>query len=114
MATSDSLALLAALTDSVGRWGDGATPDQWADAEAILSLDGPRRHRLGRAKGYSKTRDVAALSLVALLNQFPPGAQGFAAAADADQAGLLRTAMAAFVNNTPELAERVKVDARKV
>ena len=52
-ATTDSLDLLAALTDSVGRWGDTATSDpQWADAEAILRLDGPRRHWIGRAKGY--------------------------------------------------------------
>ncbi len=70
------LDLLAALTDAVGRWGNKATEDQWADAEAILSMNGPRRHWLGRAKGYSKTRDVAALSLVALLTQFQAGAQG--------------------------------------
>ena len=73
------LDLLAALTDPVGRWGDKATEDQWTDAEAILSMDGPRRHWLGRAKGYSKTRDVAALSLVALLTQFLAGEQGFVA-----------------------------------
>ena len=107
------LDLLAALTDPVGRWGDKATEDQWTDAEAILSMDGPRRHWLGRAKGYSKTRDVAALSLVALLTQFLAGEQGFVAAADAEQAGLLRESMAAFVNNTPELEGRVKIDARK-
>jgi len=77
------LDLLAALTDPVGRWGDMATKDQWTDAEAILSLDG---HWLVRAKGYFKTRDVAALSLVALLTQFLAGEQGFVAAADAEQA----------------------------
>ncbi len=114
MATSDSLDLLAALTDLVGRWGECCTEEQWADAEAILTMDGPRRHWLGRAKGYSKTRDVAALSLVALLTQFPAGAQGFVAAADADQVGLLRQSMMEFVNNTPELQGRVKIDARKV
>src|SRR6185312_5194028 len=38
------LDLLAALTDHVGVWGEIATPEQWADAEAVLSLDGPRRH----------------------------------------------------------------------
>ncbi len=112
--TAAPLDLLAALTDSVGRWGDGATPDQLADAKAILNLDGPRRHWIGRAKGYSKSRDVAGLSLVALLTQFPPGAQGYIAASDAEQAGLLRQSMAEFVNNTAELQGLVTVDLRKV
>ena len=114
-APTESLDLLAALTDSTGTWGSLATADQWADAESLLSLDGgPRRHVIGRSKGYSKTRDVAALSLVALLTQFPPSAQGFAAAADADQAGFLRQAMAGFVEGTPELKDRIRIDARKV
>jgi hypothetical protein len=112
--TTDSLDLLAALTDSVGRWGDTCTEVQWNDAEAILNLDGPRRHWIGRAKGFSKSRDVAALSVVALLTQFPPGAQGYIAASDAEQAGLLRQSMAEFVNSTPELQGRVTVDLRKV
>ena len=111
---TESLALMAALVDQVGTWGNMATPEQWADAEAILSLDGPRRHWLGRAKGYSKSRDVAGMSLVALLTQFPAGAQGYIAASDAEQAGLLRQSMAEFVNSTPELQGRVTVDMRKV
>ena len=114
MATSDSLDLLAALTDSVGRWGEMATEEQWVDAEAILTMDGPRRHWIGRSKGFSKTRDCGAVSVVALLTQFPPGAQGYVAAADAEQAGLLRQSMMQFVNNTPELQGRVKIDARKI
>ena len=68
----------------------------------------------GRAKGFSKSRDVAGLSLVTLLTQFPAGAQGYIAASDAEQAGLLRQSMAEFVNSTPELQDRVKVDQRKV
>ncbi len=114
MSTLDPMELLAGLVDPVGRWGDCATAEQWGDAEAILSLDGPRRHWLGRAKGYSKTRDVAALSLVALLTQFPPGATGYAAASDADQASLLRQSIASFVVNTPELAGLVTGDTRRV
>lgn len=108
------LDLMAALVDSVGMWGEGATAEQWADAEAILDLDGPRRHWLGRAKGYSKTRDVAGVSLVALLTQFPPGATGYAAANDADQAGLLRQSIQSFVTNTSALEGLVNVDQRKV
>lgn len=105
---------MVALTDSVGRWGDCCTEDQLRDAEAILNIDSPRRHWLGRAKGYSKSREVAALSLVALLTQFPPDAQGYIAASDLEPAGLLRQSMAEFVNNTPELQGRVTVDLPKV
>ena len=58
----------------------------------------------GACQGLLETRDIAAISLVALLTQFAPGAQRFVAASDADQAQLLRTAMDAFVNNTAELS----------
>ena len=93
---------LAVLTDHVGVWGQLATPEQWADAEAVLSLDGPRRHWIGRAKGYSKTRDAAAMSIVALLTQFPVNSdqKGYAAASDADEASLLRQSVQAFVEGT--------------
>ncbi len=111
---TDPLDLLWGLTDNVGRWGAGATVDQVADAEAILSLDGPRRHWLGRAKGYSKTRDVAGMTLAALITQFPPGATGFVAASDADQANLCRQSIAEFVNMTPGLASQVTVESRRV
>lgn len=112
--TLDPLDLLAGLTDNVGSWGQNATGAQWQDAEAMLGVDGQRRHWIGRAKGYSKTRDVGAVSLVALLEQFPPGATGYCAASDADQATLLRQSIGEFVTNTPGLHDLVTVDARKV
>lgn len=114
--TLEPLDLLAALTDHVGRWGPNATALQWDDAIAVLDLDGPRRHWLGRAKGYSKTRDVAALSIVALLAQFPPHSDqhGYAAASDSEQAGLLRQSIRAFVEHTPELRGEIAVEGRKV
>jgi phage terminase large subunit-like protein len=108
------LELLAGLRDSVGLWGDGATPAQWQDAEAVLSLEGPRRFWLGRSKGYSKTRDLGAMSIVALLTQFPVGATGYAAASDADQASLLRQSIGNFAANTPALDGLLTVDQRKV
>lgn len=110
----DPLDLMAALVDDVGRWGDGATDLQWSDAEAILNLDGPRRHWLGRAKGYSKTRDVAGMSLVALLTQFPAGAHGYVAAVDGPQAGLLRQSISDFASNTPELRDQVNISTNRV
>ena len=105
------LDLLAALTNPVGRWGDKATEDQWSDAEAILSMDGPRRHWLGHAKGYSKTRDVAALSLVALLTQFLAGERDSSPLPMPNRLACCRESMAAFVNNTPEL-KRAREDRR--
>ncbi len=109
-----ALDLLAGLTDHLGRWGERATPLQWIDAEAILDVSGPRRHWIGRSKGYSKTRDAAGLSLVALLTQLPPGATAYAAASDSDQAGLLRQSMAAFVTNTAALQDQVTIESRRV
>lgn len=114
MSADAALALMAGLTDDVGEWGAAATPDQWLDAEHILSLDGPRRHWLGRAKGYSKSRDVAGMSIVALLTQFPPGAAGYCAASDADQAGLIRQSIQSFATNTPALLDLLTIDARKI
>ncbi|HWE54778.1 MAG TPA: terminase large subunit [Acidimicrobiales bacterium] len=115
MPSESAVALLAGLVDPVGRWGDHATGEQWADAQAILDPEAPvRRHWLGRAKGYSKTRDVAGMSLAALLTQFPPSASGYVAASDQDQAGLIRQSIAAFVAHTPGLAGQVRVDQRRV
>ncbi len=108
------LDLLASLTDHVGRWWDTAMPVQRTDAEAILDLDGPRRHWLGRAKGYSKTRDAAGISTVVLLTQMAHGEMGYVAASDADQAGLIRQSIAAFVTNTPALRSEITVESRRV
>jgi Phage Terminase len=112
----DPLDLLAVLTDHVGVWGQLATPEQWADAEAVLSLDGPRRHWIGRAKGYDKTRGAAAMSIVALLTQFPVNSdqKGYAAASDSDQASLLRQSVQAFVEGTRELQGEIKVEGSKI
>ncbi|MGH9089990.1 MAG: terminase large subunit domain-containing protein [Acidimicrobiales bacterium] len=115
-APAQSLDLLAALTDHVGEWGPMATDLQWADAKALLDPDGPRRHWQGRAKGYSKTRDAAATSIVALLTQFPVGSdeKGYVAASDSDQATLLRQSVQAFVDGTPALRGEIQVDGRKI
>lgn len=116
MTALDPLDLLASLTDDVGRWWTCATDVQRDDARAILAPgpDDPRRHWLGRSKGYSKTRDVAAMSVVALLTQMTPTEQGFTAASDADQAGLLRQSIAAFRAHTPALERRITVESRRV
>jgi hypothetical protein len=109
------LALLASLVLEDGRrWGEAAHPHQWRDARAVLSVDGPRRHWLGRARGWSKTTDVAGLSLAVMLTQLSPGAAAYAAAADRDQARLLTDKIRGFTTRTPELVGSVTTQAYRV
>jgi len=99
-----ALELLAGLIveDDGTVWGDRATADQWADARAILTTpatdpDAPRLHYLTRPRGGSKTTDVAAVVLVALLVQAPRLSRSHAYARDRDQAALLLDAAARLV-----------------
>lgn len=109
-----ALDLLVSMRDHVGTWGTHATTEQYADGEAILATPtGPRRHWLGRAKGYSKSRDVAGMSLAVLLADMPSGAMAYCGASDADQAALIRQSIRSFVDHTPALAG-VQVDQRRV
>ena len=109
------LDLLAGLVlESGARWGEVASDHQRADAVAVLTGEDRRRHWLGRSRGYSKTTDVAGMSVVALLEQLPSGAAGFAVAADKDQARLIVDAIRGFVARTPELRGAFVVDAYKV
>ena len=101
------------LTDYGDRWGALATEVQRVDAHAILSGDGPRRHWLGRARGYSKTTDVAALLIVLLLT-LPFGSECAAAAADADQASILVRRMRGLLRRTKVLSDEFEVTARRV
>ena len=86
---------------------------QWADAKAVLSPDGPRRHWLGRARGWSKTSDAAGLTLAAMVADLPAGSTAYAAAGDRDQARLLLDALRGFVTRTPELAGVVDIGLYK-
>jgi hypothetical protein len=108
-----AMRLLGSLVlDSGERWGAVATPLQRADAEAVLAGDDPRRHWLGRARGYSKTTDVAAL-LVVLLLMLTPASECVAAAADADQAAILVRRMRGLVTRTG-VADQFDLTARRV
>jgi hypothetical protein len=112
--TETAIDLLSGLTDHVGPWWGSATTLQRDDSLALLSLDGPRRHWLGRAKGYSKTRDVAGISVAVLLEQMEAGERGYVAASDADQAGLIRQSIGAFYANTPGLRDDILIESRRV
>lgn len=94
--TADPKELLAGLVLEDGAsWGSLATDWQWADALAVLDHDpdAARLHFLTRPRGGSKTTDLAAVTLVALLCQAPPMTTSHAYARDRDQAALLIDAL---------------------
>lgn len=117
MSTVDAaMDVMASLVLETGaRWGEVAEPAQWEDARRVLSEDEPRRHWLGRSRGRSKTSDVAGLTIAAMVTGLlPRGSMGYAAAADQDQAGLLRKAMQSWLIRTPELENALTVGAKVV
>jgi Phage Terminase len=105
------LDLVASMVlDSGARWGEQATPEQWADMEALLSPDGPRRHFWLRARGRSKTFDAGAATLAMMLaGGLGGGDEAYASAAGRDQAALLMRKVRAIAEHTPELAGAVEV-----
>jgi phage terminase large subunit-like protein len=115
--TGDALHLLHALVLEDGRrWGEAAADFQREDAAAILEPepDAPAMHFLTRPRGGSKTSDLAGMAIAAALEQFGPGDQGYAVAADADQAALLVDAAGGFVMRTTELAGMLTVERRRI
>lgn len=105
--------VLAALRLEDGRpWGDAADRTQWDDSRAVLEPGGgPRRHWIGRPRGYSKTADVGGFLLAELVaGVIPAATPAYAAAADRGQAGLLLDSLRGFVERSG-LSERVDVQA---
>jgi phage terminase large subunit-like protein len=116
-AFAPSLALLSQLViDNDGRrWGDVAHPQQWDDALAVLNPKSTTRyHFLTRARGWSKTTDLAAIVLVIMLTQAHPGDRLDVVAADRDQGALLINAINRFVVRTPGLAGMLNISRYKV
>lgn len=93
------------------RWLDAATDQQIADMRAFLEDPRPY-HWSGRARGYSKTSDLAALALAILLTD--PLARIDWLAADREQGQLCIQAIVGFLQRTPGLARQVAVQAFKV
>jgi hypothetical protein len=110
MQSRDALGLLR-LEDG-RRWIDAAYPWQLADAEAILDGSLPF-HFLTRARGGSKTSDLAAVALSLLL-----AAKGrerlYWLAADAEQGRLAIDAAAGYCDRTPELREALLLTASTI
>lgn len=110
-----ALDLLASLVLEDGRrWGDAAVPEQWEDARAVLDPEAPPYHFLTRARGYSKTGDLAGIAVASMLAQLPAGSRLYGLASDRDQGRLLTDSIAGFVARTPELRGALTVDAYKV
>ena len=113
--TTDALALLSSLVLEDGRrWGDAADPHQLADAVAVLDLDGPPYNYLTRARGYSKTADLAAVGVAVMLEQLPAGSRLYGIAADRDQGRLLVDSVSGYAQRTPGLSNAITVNAYNV
>ena len=110
------LDLVASMVlEAGGRWGECATPSQWADMRALLSPGSPRRHFWLRPRGASKTFDAGAATIAVMLTgAVRAGDEMYAAAAGKEQAGLLARKIRAIAENTPELAGAVEVQQHRV
>jgi len=93
----------ACVLDDGARWGDAATPEQWADMRALLDDSGPRRHFWLRSRGRSKTFDISAAAIALMLTEFGGGDEAYCAAAGRDQAALIMRKVRGIAERTPEL-----------
>ncbi len=115
MKTTDALDLLASfvMPDDC-RLGQMAEAAQWVDFGAVLDTESATPyHFLTRARGRSKTSDLAAIVQVAIVAQLRPGSRCYAVAADRDQGRLLLDAFRGFAERTPSLEGRFVIGAFK-
>lgn len=106
----------ALVLESGRRWLEVATGWQVEDARAVLAPapNDPHLNWLSRPKGGSKSTDLAAFSIAWLTTQAPALAEGFAVAADEEQANRLLDKARGFVARTQELQGLVKVEAKRI
>jgi hypothetical protein len=111
----DALDLLAGLVlDDGSPWAARAEQIQWDDARAILDRTGESRyHFLTRARGRSKTTDLAGITVAVMLTQATPGDELYATAADKAQGRLLLESMRGFAQRSG-LAHLFRFDQYKV
>jgi phage terminase large subunit-like protein len=114
--TSDALALLfSLLLEPELRWGAVAFEFQIHDATAILDLSSRTPYFfLTRARGASKTLDLAAIVLVVMLTQAPRGARLYILAADRDQGALFIDSIRRFAEFSPAIASLIQILNYKV
>jgi phage terminase large subunit-like protein len=105
-----TLDLMAALVLEDGsRWGEVAAPFQWSDAQAVLDGGSTPYHFLTRARGGSKTADLAGMAVAVMLDQLPPRSRLYGLAADRDQGRLLLDSVAGFAERTPVVRGAVEL-----
>lgn len=115
--------LIVDVDGTARRLGDVLEPWQRDDFEsldaALMSCNGrsdkPAKMRawLERPRGHSKTTDIAIICCWALAFATRP-LKGYAYAADRDQAGLLKAAMATIIRLNPWLGKILGVEAHRV
>jgi hypothetical protein len=110
MRARDVLGML--LLENGRLWPEAAEGWQFDDAVAVLEGGRPYNF-LTRARGGSKTTDLAACALALLLTA-KHGARLYWLAADQDQGRLALDAIAGFVARTPGLGGLVDLGARRV
>jgi hypothetical protein len=98
------------------RWGEVARSFQKTDAEAILLNERPAAtwHFLTRARGASKSTDIAGLGLSWLMTDARPLANGHIVAASTNQAAIIIDAAAGFVARTEELEGAIIVESQRI
>ncbi len=110
----DALDVMAALVLEDGRlWGNAAFGFQWEDTKAILDDTAPPYQFLTRARGASKTTDLAGVAIAMLLT-LPDRSRLHWLAADRDQGALAIDAIGGFVSRTPMLAGALDVQSWRV
>jgi phage terminase large subunit-like protein len=106
--------MAALVLEDGSRWGERAAPFQWEDAEAVLGEGPCPYHFLTRARGGSKTADLAGMAVAAMLEQLPRGSRLYGLAADRDQGRLLLDSVEGFRERTPVLQGALEVGAYRV
>jgi hypothetical protein len=111
-----ALALMRSLVIEDGRrWGDAASDFQREDAEAVLDPESATPYSfLTRARGGSKTGDLAGMAIAAMLAQLPPSSRLYGIAADQDQGRLLVDSIDGYARRTPELRGALDVQSFRV
>jgi phage terminase large subunit-like protein len=94
------------------RWIDAAEGFQLADALAVLEGDRPYNF-LTRARGASKTTDLAAVALSDLLT-LPAADRLYWIGADSDQGALAIDAIAGFASRSAWIGSRIEIQNRKI
>jgi phage terminase large subunit-like protein len=116
VAMADALDLLSSLVLPDGhRWAEVAETFQWQDARTVLDPDSATPYSfLTRARGGSKTTDLAGMALAVMLAQLPSASRLYGLAADRDQGRLLVDAIAGYAQRTPELRGAIRVEQYRV